>query len=157
MKFKKLHSKNYILQNFKISDVKNNYLNWLKDKQINKYLSNSTFKNLEELKEFISNNFFKKNSLFLRILDKNSKHIGNLRIHDINKEKSSAFLGIMIGDKNQWNKGVAQEIIQSISKYLFKEYKITKIFLGVDRKNKNAIKAYLKSGFVFVKKNSQKW
>jgi len=156
MKFKILQSKNYILQNFKISDVKNNYLNWLKDKQISKYLSNSTFKNLEELKEFISNNFFKENSLFLRILDKNSKHIGNLRIHDINKEKSSAFLGIMIGDKNQWNKGVAQEIIQSISKYLFKEYKITKIFLGVDKKNTNAIKAYLKSGFVFVKKNSKK-
>ena len=157
MKFNILQSKNYTLQNFKISDVKNNYLNWLKDKQINKYLSNSTFKNLEELKEFISNNFFKKNSLFLRILDKNSKHIGNLRIHDINKEKSSAFLGIMIGDKNQWNKGVAQEIIQSISKYLFKEYKITKIFLGVDKKNTNAIKAYLKSGFVFVKKIVKKW
>ena len=117
MKFKRLQSKNYTLQNFRISDVKNNYLNWLKDKQINRYLSNSTFKNLEELKEFISNNFLKKNSLFLRILDKNSKHIGNLRIHDINKEKSSAFFGIMIGDKNQWNKGVAQEIIQSISKY----------------------------------------
>ncbi len=155
MKFKNLKTKNYLLHSFKISDVKTNYLIWLKDKQINKYLTNSNFKNIKELKKYVGDNFFKKNSLFLKISDKNYKHIGNLRIHDVNKTKSSAFLGIMIGDKNQWNKGAAQEVIHSISKYLFRKYKITKIFLGVDRENKRAINAYLKSGFVFNKRNSQ--
>ena len=88
MKFKNLKTKNYLLHSFKTSDVKTNYLIWLKDKQINKYLTNSNFKNIKELKKYVGDNFFKKNSLFLKILDKNSKHIGNLRIHDINKAKS---------------------------------------------------------------------
>ena len=61
MKFKNLKTKNYLLDNFKISDVKTNYLLWLKDKQINKYLTNSNFKNIKELKKYVADNFFKKN------------------------------------------------------------------------------------------------
>ena len=62
-------------------------------------------------------------------------------------------MGILIGDKNEWNQGTAQEIIHYICKYLFKEHKIVNIFLGVDKKNISATKAYNKSGFVFHKKN----
>ena len=61
-------------------------------------------------------------------------------------------MGIIVGDKKQKNKGVAQEVIHYISKFLFAKYKISKIYLGVDRKNKSAVNAYLKSGFIFYKK-----
>ena len=40
MKFKKLQTKNYVLENFKLSDVSTKYLDWLKDKKVNKYLTN---------------------------------------------------------------------------------------------------------------------
>ena len=153
MKFKKLQTKNYVLENFKLSDVSTKYFDWLKDKKVNKYLTNSNFKNTTDLKNYITKDFIKKNSLFLKILNKKSNHIGNLRIHDIDIKKSSAFLGILIGDKNEWNQGIAQEIIHYICKYLFKEHKIVNIFLGVDKKNISATKAYNKSGFVFHKKN----
>ena len=75
-------------------------------------------------------------------------------IDNINKKKSSAYLGILVGDKKFQNKGVAQEIINNISKYLFINHKIVNIYLGVDRSNHSAVKAYLKSGFIFEKKKN---
>ena len=151
-KFKNFKTKNYIISNFNLSDVNLRYFNWLKDKKNNQFLTNYKFKNLFELKSFVSKNFIVSNSYFLKILSKDQIHIGNLRIHNINKKKSSAYLGILVGDKKFQNKGVAQEIINNISKYLFINHKIVNIYLGVDRSNHSAVKAYLKSGFIFEKK-----
>ena len=151
--FKILKTKNYILKQFKVSEIDKKYLNWLRDKKNSKYLTNCNFKSVDELKKYVSKNFINQNSLFLKILTKNKNHIGNLRIHNINKKKSSAFLGIIVGNKKQKNKGTAQEVIHHICKFLFLKYKISRIFLGVDRKNKSAVNAYMKSGFIFYKNN----
>ena len=153
MNFKILKTQNYILEKFKLSDVNIKYFNWLKNKKNTKYLTNHKFSNIFELKKYVSQNFFKNKSLFLKILTKNHIHIGNLRIHDIDKKRFSAFLGIIVGDKKFKNKGIAQEVIHHICKFLFLKYRISKIYLGVDQKNKSAVNAYLKSGFVFHKKN----
>ena len=153
-KFKNFKTKNYTISNFNLSDVNLRYFNWLKDKKNNQFLKKYKFKNLFELKSFVSKNFIVSNSYFLKILSKDQIHIGNLRIHNINKKKSSAYLGILVGDKKFQNKGVAQEIIKNISKYLFINHKIVNIYLGVDRSNHSAVKAYLKSGFIFEKKKN---
>ena len=93
-KFKNFKTKNYIISNFNLSDVNLRYFNWLKDKKNNQFLTNYKFKNLFELKSFVSKNFIVSNSYFLKILSKDQIHIGNLRIHNINKKESSAYLGI---------------------------------------------------------------
>lgn len=151
MNFKNLKSKNYILEKFKLLDVNKRYLNWLQDKTNSKYLTNYKFNNIFELKRYVAKNFLNNDTLFLKILTKKRIHIGNLRIHRINKKKFSAYLGILVGDVKHKNKGTAQEVIQHICKYLFSKYKISKIYLGVNKKNKSAFNAYLKSGFIFHK------
>ena len=152
MNFNRLKTKNYILENFKLTDVKKKYFDWLKDERNSKYLSNHQFNNIKTLKKFVSENFINQNSYFLKILTKKNTHIGNLRIHDIDKKNFSAFLGIIIGDKNYKNRGVAQEIIHNVCKFLYSKHKISKIYLGVNKNNKSAVNAYLRSGFVFLKK-----
>jgi len=153
IKFKGIQTNNFKLENLKISDVKSNYLLWLRNKKVNKFITKSNFKDLEQLKKFIKKNYLKKNSFFLKILNKNKLHIGNVRIYNINLKKSSAYFGILIGDQKSWNKGLTQEVIQHIGKYLYKQFKIVKIYLGIDKKNISALQAYNKSGFVFVNKN----
>jgi RimJ/RimL family protein N-acetyltransferase len=150
--FKSLETQNYILEKFKLSDVNKKYFNWLKDKKNNKFLTNFKFNNISELKSYVANHFMKDDSFFLKILTKKREHIGNLRIHNLDKKKNSAFLGIIIGETVYKNKGVAQEVIHYICKFLFAQFKISKVFLGINQKNKSATTAYLKSGFVFVKK-----
>lgn len=148
-----LETQNYILEKFKLSDVNKKYFDWIKDKKNNKFLTNFKFNNIPELKSYVANNFMKDDSFFFKILTKKREHIGNLRIHNLDKKKNSAFLGIIIGEAIYKNKGIGQEVIYYICKFLFAQFKISKVFLGINQKNKSATTAYLKSGFVFVKKN----
>ena len=90
----------------------------MRDKKNSKYLTNCNFKSVDELKKYVSK-FYKSKFSFLKNSYKNKNHIGNLRIHNINKKKSSAFLGIIVGNKKQKNKGTAQEVIHHICKFLF--------------------------------------
>ena len=83
MKFKNINTNTFSLENFKISDVNLNYLKWLKNKKVNKFITKSNFNNLKDLKKFIKENYLKKNSFFLKILNKQKSHIGNIRIYDI--------------------------------------------------------------------------
>ena len=134
MKFKNINTNTFSLENFKISDVNLNYLKWLKNKKVNKFITKSNFNNLKDLKKFIKENYLKKNSFFLKILNKQKSHIGNIRIYDINLKNSSVYFGILIGDQKSWNKGLTQEIVHQIGKYLYKNFGIVKIFLVVDKK-----------------------
>ena len=56
-------------------------------------------------------------------------------------------MGILIGKKDFRGIGIFNEVIEFFSDYFFKKFKITNIYLGVDKENKIAIKSYLKSGF----------
>ncbi len=153
MKFKKIETNTFVLENFTISDVNLNYLKWLQNEKVSKFITKSNFNNLEDLKKFIKENYLKKNSFFLKILDKQKSHIGNIRIYNIDFKKSSAYFGILIGNQKSWNKGLTQEIIHQIGKYLYKNFGIVKILLGVDKKNSGALHAYKKSGFIFINRN----
>jgi RimJ/RimL family protein N-acetyltransferase len=68
-------------------------------------------------------------------------------------------MGILIGDPSWRGKGVAKEVIFKTSQYLKKYNQIKKIYLGVDNRNKIALKAYKKAGFKINKnfKNSKKF
>ena len=61
MRFKKIETRTFILENFKISDINLNYLKWLKNENISKFITKSNFDNLVELKKFIKRNYLKKN------------------------------------------------------------------------------------------------
>jgi RimJ/RimL family protein N-acetyltransferase len=56
-------------------------------------------------------------------------------------------LGVLIGDKKWRNKGVLKEVFPIITKFLIK-CGILRIELGVDVKNKIAILAFKRLGFV---------
>ena len=52
------------------------------------------------------------------------------------------------------DQGVGFEVIDKACEYLFQKFKISKIFLGVQKKNFKALNLYLKSGFVITKKTN---
>tara|TARA_Y200000002_G_scaffold229828_1_gene189798 strand:+ start:326 stop:1720 length:1395 start_codon:yes stop_codon:yes gene_type:complete len=146
-----LKSSRFSLRKMKLCYVNNNYLKWFNDYEVKKFLEYNPNKNLKNLKANVETTLKEKNVLFFAIFNKN-KHIGNVKIENINLKKSSAYLGILIGDKKWRHKGVGSEIIEKISNYLFIKYKISKLFLGLQRKNLKALNLYKKSGFAIVKK-----
>ena len=70
--------------------------------------------------------------MFYAIFNKN-KHIGNVKIEKIDLKKSSAYLGILIGDKRWRHKGAGSEIIEKICDYLLQNITYLKFWASKEK------------------------
>ena len=126
--------------------ISKNYINWMNNKEILKYLESGTSKiKKEDLKKYVLD---KKNSTkdyLFGIYIRNS-HIGNIKLALKNKKKT-AQLGYIIGVKKYQNKGLASKAINKILKYGFKKKKLTKIKANSEEKNFASIRVLEKNGF----------
>jgi len=125
------------------------YVNWMNDNDVNKYLESGGDYTVEKLHKFLSQVEID-NILFWAIhIIENDKHIGNIKINPIHQKNKYAEYGIMMGDKSEWGKGYAKEASIKIINYCFSgELNLRKINLGVQAKNIAAIELYKKIGFI---------
>ena len=149
MKFNTLKTKRFVIKNFSKKLINKKYLNWFSQEVIRKYIKFRP-KSIEELKKNISIILTNKKNLFLSIMFKN-KHIGNIKIHNINYKTKLAWLGILIGEKKYRGIGAAKEIIEEIKSFLSSK-NFFFIKLNVSKKNKRAINTYVNSRFIIEKK-----
>jgi len=76
-----------------------------------------------------------------------SKHIGNCSYYNISESKGSTEVGIMIGNRDYWNKGWGTDTITTLVNYIFWETKLTRIYLKTLETNIRAQKCFQKCGF----------
>ncbi len=127
------------------------YSKWLNNPKVNKYLETRKA-TTEDLKRYINEKNNNKNCLLLGIFSKESnEHIGNIKLEPISFNKKEATIGILIGEKNYWGKGIGTEAIKLSTNYAFDKLGLKKISLGVIPENKAAIRAYEKCGFTIDK------
>ncbi len=79
---------------------------------------------------------------------KNWVSIGSCGFHDIDWRNANAEIGILIGEKKYWNKGLGGEVILLMLKVGFEVLNLHRIWLRVHDDNLRAIKCYQKVGFV---------
>ena len=142
-----IKTKNFLIKSLVAEDVTENYLNWFKDQTVKKFITSFEYKDIDSLKKYVNEQSNKKNVIFLGIFTYEGLHIGNIKFENIDRKKFSATLGILIGDKNFRGKGVAVEVINACISWFFYNLSVSRFFLGVDKCNLFAIKAYKKSGF----------
>jgi RimJ/RimL family protein N-acetyltransferase len=130
-------------------DINKKYLNWINDPEVTRYMETGTFPTtLQDLREFYDKIKNSRSDVIFAICDKRvKKHIGNIKLGNINWVHRYADLGIMIGDKNYWGKGYGQEACRLLLEYAFNRLNMNKVILGVFANHKSAIKAYRKAGF----------
>jgi RimJ/RimL family protein N-acetyltransferase len=131
------------------TDNIDDYLSWMKDKS-NIFISsiNPNYTKAD-LYNFIRIKNSDPNALLLGIFDKSTgKHIGNGKFEPINFDEKYAGFGILIGDINFRGKGIVAEFIHACFHEILIPINITKLVLGVNKLNRNAIRAYTKAGFV---------
>jgi len=122
---------------------------WLKDSEINKFLS-ANFKDIDLQKELDWLNEMNSSLIdFIFAVEdkKNKRYIGNCGLHKISWDKKSCEFGIVIGDKEYWGKKFGTDAINGILKIAFKKLKLIKMKLLVYEYNERAINAYKKCGF----------
>ena len=75
------------------------------------------------------------------------KHIGNCVYYGVNKTKGEAELGIMIGDRDYWDKGYGADAVTTLVSHIFRQTKLKRIYLKTLDSNSRAQKCFQKCGF----------
>ena len=77
----------------------------------------------------------------------NGKHIGNCAYYGIDKARGEAELGIMIGDRDYWDKGYGSDAVNTLVDHILNQTKLNRIHLKTLDWNTRAQKCFLKCGF----------
>lgn len=75
------------------------------------------------------------------------KHIGNCAYYNIKETDGETELGIMIGDRNYWNKGYGTEAVRTLLAYIFTNTELKRVHLKTLASNYRAQNCFLKAGF----------
>ncbi len=145
----KFVSKNIYIRSIRSEDANGPYVSWLNDSEINQYLESRFIKwDKSNTKEYIQQIIDNKNEEMFAICMKNDdSHIGNIKIGAINWHHQYGDIGIIIGDKNQWGKKRAQEAINLVCHFGFRELHLNKLTAGCYDENIGSLRAFEAVGF----------
>lgn len=72
------------------------------------------------------------------------KHIGNCVYYNIDKIKGEAEIGIMIGNRNYWDKGYGTDTVSTLIDYIFGNTSLNRLYLKTLASNGRAQKCFRK-------------
>lgn len=125
------------------------YVAWINDLEITHHLKTYPPMNLEDETDWYEHQRKDTSSLHLAIvITETELHIGSVSLMKIDQRNQNAELGIMIGDKNQWNQGYGREAIELMVNYGFSALNLHRIYLRVDASHTGGIRCYQSCGFV---------
>jgi [ribosomal protein S5]-alanine N-acetyltransferase len=144
-----LRSDELILKELTSIYVTQQYIEWLNDFEVNKYLeSRFIHQDKHTVKAFVGAcQCSELHFLFGIFLQDNMKHIGNIKLGPINTHHNYAEIGLMIGDKDSWGKGFASKAVSMITQFGFNQLKLDKINAGCYENNIGSKKAFERSGY----------
>tara|TARA_B000000565_G_C23777945_1_gene374770 strand:+ start:1871 stop:2413 length:543 start_codon:yes stop_codon:yes gene_type:complete len=136
------------LSSFEQKDISEEYISWLNDPEVVKY-SNQRFKtHNRETSRLYLDSFLNSCNIFLAITDNNSKSmIGTMTVY-FSKNHKTADIGIMIGKREFWGKGIGEEAWLAVMELLLKKTDIRKITGGTVSCNKGMIRIFQKVGMI---------
>ena len=143
-----LETDRLILKPLNMYFLSKDYVNWLNDKEVNRYLESGGNYTLEMLEGYLEEVESNPKFFWAIILKETNKHIGNIKIDPIDLNHLLGEYGIMIGDRTVWGKGVAKEVSEAVIDFCFNTLNFKKINLGVKKSNLKAIRLYEKLGFI---------
>ena len=75
------------------------------------------------------------------------KHIGNCAYYGVDETRGEAELGIMIGNRDYWDKGYGADAVAILVNHIFRQTKLKRIHLKTLEWNVRAQKCFQKCGF----------
>ncbi len=93
----------------------------------------------KESKSFTSRRFI--------IETREGEKIGTISYRSMNAQVRSTNIGMLIGEKDYWEKGYGTDILQTFLRYLFDQWNMNRVELSTWDDNQRAIKLYQKCGF----------
>jgi ribosomal-protein-alanine N-acetyltransferase len=135
-------------------DVSDDYVSWLNDPSVNQYLeSRFQLHSLASTRLFVAKALASRDSLFLGIrtqlagCDPSGRHVGNIKLASIDEHHRTGEVGIMIGDRAAWGKGVATAAIDLLCDIAHGQLLLRKVTAGCYAANVGSQRAFEKAGF----------
>jgi len=76
------------------------------------------------------------------------KHIGNCGCYNIDEEKGEAEIGIMIGEREYWDKDYGTDVISALVNHILESTQLKRLYLHTLDWNSRAQRCFEKCGFV---------
>jgi len=132
-------------------DVKKFYV-WVNDPEVTRHLSlYLPMSTVDEENWFdsMTKRDQSEKALAIEVRDGNGwKMVGNCGVFGIDTVNRLGELGIMLGEKDEWNKGYGTETMTLLLRHCFDTLNLNRVFLHVYAENLRAKRAYEKAGFV---------
>ena len=131
--------------------LKKEYLNWLNDKEVIKYISSQELHQRRKDISFINESFerFMSDTCegFFIFHRPDKIFIGTAKLDKISNYSRSAEDGILIGNRAYWGKGIARKVYLLLLKYAFNDLNLKKIIGGCNENNIAMIKTFYRLGY----------
>jgi RimJ/RimL family protein N-acetyltransferase len=127
------------------------YWKWICDPEVNTGLTDvGACVSIENEYEWYDNNVAKAGagSVNFDIHEANGMRlVGDCALFDIDHAAGTAELGLIVGEKDCWNRGYAAETVALLARYAFDVLGLGSVILHVYDFNERAVAAYRKAGF----------
>lgn len=137
------------LRQIEMKDCTYQYVGWLNDSEVNRYLETKWFRqDMESIKAFVKAQRENNHSiLFAIVLNTENRHIGNIKIGPRHEHYKYADISYFIGNKQYWNRGIATEAIRLVCEFGFEEFGLHRIEAGAYASAVGSWKALERNGF----------
>jgi ribosomal-protein-alanine N-acetyltransferase len=146
----RLESDHIYLRPLGIDDSMEAYQSWFRDAETVRYISGAPMNlDVEELRDYVRQNNDSDLCHLFGIFDAGSdRHIGNIRLTDIDRLLSRASVGILVGSKEHRGQGMAGTAIRLVTTWAHDNQLIKRVFAGCHEENVGSVRAFTNAGFV---------
>ncbi len=130
-----------------VSDFSDQYLEWLGNPEINRYLETRWTEQTRSTIEIFLKEMGKSNNSVLFGIFLDGKHVGNIKIGPVNWNHFYADVSYFIGDRNAWGRGLATEAVSLVTRFGFERLGLNKCKAGVYSGNLGSCRVLEKVGY----------
>jgi [ribosomal protein S5]-alanine N-acetyltransferase len=133
----------------RVADVTERYVAWMNDPVVNEFLEvKYEQQSYDSVSAFVSAAELDPDTYLYGIFDQNSgQHIGNIKFTYTKRRHKTGDLGIVIGEKLYWGKGIATESIRAMTKFVMQIVGVEQISAGCYEINRGSTRAFEKAGY----------
>lgn len=149
MKAPRIETERYILRSFKEEDALL-WQMWDVDPEVQTHMPEpvNVPQDIKEQYVYITECEVDPEGYYWSIETKEGETIGTIALTDIDAHHKITDLGIVIGDKNFWGKGVATEVVSTLVRYAFQNLGIQRVSAEVEAGNIPMQKVFEAVGFL---------
>lgn len=129
--------------------VTDEYVSWLRDRDVNRFLE-SRFRghDIDSTRAFVARARADSDTLLMGIrCTERGRHVGNIKLGPIDRNHGLAGIGVMLGDRGVWGRGLATDAIRIVCAIAARQLRLRKLTAGCYASNAASARAFEKAGF----------